>query len=73
MLRMQLLHCPVWKLKQYWLKVRDAFTQAGNGIPEAYPTLSKVITDLHPEGTSKSVTLLESWLISEYEEESEYE
>ena len=73
MLLMQLLHCPVWKLKQYWLKVRDAFTQAGNGIPEVYPTLSKVIKDLHPEDTSKSVTLLEGWLISEFEEEGEYE
>ena len=43
------------------------------GSQEAYPTLSKVIKDLHPESTSKSVTLLESWLISEYEEEGEYE
>ena len=68
MLRMQSLHCPVWKLKQYLPKVRDALNQAENGIPEAYPTLSKVIKDLHPGGTYKSVTLLEVWLISEYEE-----
>ena len=68
MLRIQSLHCPVWKLKQYCPKVRDALTQAENGIPEAYPTLSKVIKDLHPGGTYKSVTLLEVWLISEYEE-----
>ena len=68
MLRMQSLHCPVRKLKQYWPKVRDGLTQAENGIPEAYATLSKVIKDLHPGGTYKSVTLLEGWLISEYED-----
>ena len=67
-LRVQSLHHPVWKLKQYWPKVRDALTQAENGIPEAYPTLSKVIKGLHPEGTYKSVTLLEGWLILEYED-----
>ena len=59
MLRMESLHCPFWKLNQYWPKVRDALTQAENGIPEAYPTLSKVIKGLHPRGTYKSVTLLE--------------
>ena len=68
MLRIQSLHCPVWKSKQYFPKVRDALTQEENGIPEAYPTLSKVIKDLHPGGTYKSVTLLEVWLISEYED-----
>ena len=69
-LLMQSLHCPVWKLKQYWPKVRDALTQAENGIPEAYPILSKVIKDLHPPGTYTSVTLLEGWLISEYNDGS---
>ena len=70
MLHIQSLHCPVWKLKQYWPKVRDALTQAENGIPEAYPILSKVIKDLHPPGSYKSVTLLEGWLISEYNDGS---
>ena len=55
-LHMQSLHGPVWKLRQYWPKVRDALTQAKNGISEAYPTLSKVIKDLHLGGTYKSVT-----------------
>ena len=62
MLHMQSLHCPVWKLNQYWPKVRDALTQAENGIPEVYPTLSKVIKGLNPGGTYKtyrSITLLE--------------
>ena len=68
MLLMQSLHCPVWKLKQYWPKVRDALTQAENGIPEAYQTLSEVIKYSHPGGTYKPVTLLEGWLISEYED-----
>ena len=68
MLRVQSLHRPVWKLKQYWPKVRDALTQAENGTPETYPTLSKVIKGLHLGGTYKSVTLLEGWLISEYED-----
>ena len=45
MLRMQSLHCPVWKLKQCWPKVRYALTQAENGIPEAYPALSKGIKE----------------------------
>ena len=61
-LLMQSLHCPVWKLKQYWPKVRDALTQAENGIPEVYPTLSKVTKGLNPGGTYKtdrSITLLE--------------
>ena len=31
MLRMQSLHCPLWKLKQYWPKVRDVLTQAEMG------------------------------------------
>ena len=65
MLRMQSLHCPVWKLKHYWPKVRDAFTQVESEIPRAYPTLSKIIKDLHPGGTYKSLTLLEGWLIPE--------
>ena len=68
MLRMPSLHCAVWKLKQYWPKVRDALTQAEYGIPEAYPTLSKVIKNLHPGETYKSVTILEGWFISEYED-----
>ena len=67
-LRMQLLNCPVWKLNQYWPKVRDTLTQPKNGILETYPTLSKVIKDLHPGGTYKSLTLLEGRLISEYED-----
>ena len=70
MLRMQSLHCPVWKLKQYWPKVKDALTQAENGILEANTTLSKVIEDLHPGGSYKSVTPLEGWLISEYDDGS---
>ena len=45
----------------------NALTPAENGIPEAYPTLSKGIKALHPGETYKSVTLLEGWLISEYE------
>ena len=68
MLRIQSLHCPVWKSKQSCPKVRDALTQEENGIPEAYPTLSKVIKDLHPGGTYKSVTRLEGWLISKYDD-----
>ena len=68
MLHMQSQHCPVWKLKEYRLNVRDALAQAENGFPEAYPNLSKVIKDLHPGGTYKSVTLLEGWLISEYDD-----
>ena len=68
MLHIQSLHCPVWKLKQYWPKVRDALTQAENGIPEAYQTLSEVIKYSHPGGTYKPVTVLEGWPISEYED-----
>ena len=54
---MQSLHCPVWKLKQYCPKVRDALIQAENGISETYTTLSKIIKDLHPGGTYNSATL----------------
>ena len=57
MLSMQSLHCPVWKLKQYCPKIRDALTKAENGISETYTTLSKVIKELHPGGTYNSVTL----------------
>ena len=35
----------------------------------AYPTLPKVIKDLYPGGTYKSLILLEGWMISEYEDE----
>ena len=60
MLSMQSLHCPVWKLKQYCPKIRDALTQAENGISETYTTSPKIIKDLHPGGTYNSVMLYRS-------------
>ena len=54
---MQSLHCPVWKLKQYCPKIRDALTQAENGISETYTTSPEIIKDLHPGGTYNSVML----------------
>ena len=57
MLCMQSLPCPVWKLKLYCPKIRDALIQAENGISETYITLSKIIKDLHSGGTYNSATL----------------
>ena len=47
---MQSIHYQVWKLKQYCLKLRDASTEVEKRIPQAYPTLSKVIKDLNLGG-----------------------
>ena len=68
MLRMQPLHCSVWKLKQYWPRNSDVLTQSKNRILETCPTLPKVFKDLNSGETYKSVTRLESRLISEYED-----
>ena len=50
MFYMQSIHHQVWKLKHYCLKLRDASTEVVKGIPQASPTLSKVIKGLNLGG-----------------------